>query len=67
MIWRSGIRNLSGVVLVLNSYLQSYNYIQREAGDIESEWAMAFTVEVIDTSCGRKGVGECCGGNPQSW
>ena len=39
-----------------------------EAGDIESEWAMfrASIVKAADRSCGRKVVGACRGGNPQT-
>ena len=48
---------------------QSYNNIQMEVGDIESEWTMFHTsiTERADQSCGCKVVGVCCGGSPRTW
>ncbi|KAK3507907.1 hypothetical protein QTP70_002569 [Hemibagrus guttatus] len=54
---------------VFNSHLrESFNQIQREVGDIESEWTMFFS-SIVDTairSCGRKVSGASCGGNPRT-
>ena len=54
---------------IFNSQLrQSFNHILREAGDVESEWAVfrASVAEAADRSCCRKVVGACHGGNPQT-
>ncbi|XP_015246690.1 PREDICTED: nuclear GTPase SLIP-GC-like [Cyprinodon variegatus] len=52
-----------------NSHLrQSFEHIQREVGDIESEWTMfrASIVEAASRSCGCKVVGACRGSNPRT-
>ncbi|KAK3508584.1 hypothetical protein QTP70_034104 [Hemibagrus guttatus] len=54
---------------VFNSHLrESFNQIQREVGDIESEWTM-FSSSIVDTaiwSCGCKVSGAGRGGNPRT-
>ena len=54
---------------IFNSHLRlSFGHIPREAGDIESEWAVfrAAVAEAADQSCGRKVVGACRGSNPRT-
>ncbi|KAK3543028.1 hypothetical protein QTP70_008717 [Hemibagrus guttatus] len=54
---------------VFNSHLrESFNQIQREVGDIESEWTM-FSSSIVDAaiwSCSRKVSGAGRGGNPRT-
>uniref|UniRef100_A0AAY5K1H3 Endonuclease/exonuclease/phosphatase domain-containing protein n=1 Tax=Esox lucius TaxID=8010 RepID=A0AAY5K1H3_ESOLU len=54
---------------IFNSHLrQSFDWIPKEAGDIESEWTIFSTaiVEVAARSCGCKVFGACRGGNPMN-
>ncbi|KAK3514931.1 hypothetical protein QTP86_005222, partial [Hemibagrus guttatus] len=54
---------------VFSSHLrESFDQIQREVGDIESEWTM-FSSSIVDAaiwSCGRKVSGAGHGGNPRT-
>ncbi|KAI3368218.1 hypothetical protein L3Q82_007945 [Scortum barcoo] len=57
------------VQMVFNSQLrQSFDCIPKEAGDMESEWALfhAAIVEAAAMSCGRKAAGASGGGNPRT-
>lgn len=64
-----GTPDKAPVCKIFNSYLeQSFNSIQRETGDIESERAM-FSISIVEAaalSCGYKGLGACHGANPRT-
>uniref|UniRef100_H2MWP2 C-type lectin domain-containing protein n=1 Tax=Oryzias latipes TaxID=8090 RepID=H2MWP2_ORYLA len=54
---------------VFNSHLrENFKHVQREVGDIESEWTMFSTsiVSAAARSCGRKVSGACRGSNPRT-
>ncbi|KAL3999284.1 ornithine decarboxylase [Sarotherodon galilaeus] len=58
-----------GAELSTDHHLVSFNSIQRETGDIESEWTMFTSTSIAEAaalSCGRKVVGACRGSNPRT-